>query len=77
MAPPVAGRKINLTSLLPVTTKALYDTYLTEGNKQIILLFLLSLSLSLQMVTLVSMVNVYIANHQRRRVPMLTLWKDR
>ena len=46
MAPPVAGRKINLTSLLPVTTKTLYDTYLTEGNKQIILLFLLSLSLS-------------------------------
>lgn len=33
LAPPVAGRKINLTELLPVTSKALHDTYLTEdGN---------------------------------------------
>ena len=31
LAPPVAGRRLNLTSLLPVTTKKLHDTYVVKG----------------------------------------------
>ena len=31
LAPPVVGRKINLTALRPLTSQKLLDTYLEEG----------------------------------------------
>ncbi len=33
LAPPVAGRKINLTQLIPVTEKKLFETYVMKGIK--------------------------------------------
>lgn len=32
MAPPVAGRKINITQLIPVTEKKLFETYVQKGR---------------------------------------------
>lgn len=38
IAPPVVGRRLNLTQLKPVTTTGLQATYLMKGIKLIIIL---------------------------------------